>query len=78
MENFDFDTKVDVVSFKMTVALGTDLQELNQNAGATLTAQMKTLLGAVKVGNRIYFEDIKVKMPDGSVRKVPSIILKVQ
>ncbi len=78
MENFDFDTKVDVVSFKMTVSMGGDLQELNQNAGATLTAQMKTLLGAVKVGNRIYFEDIKVKMPDGSVRKVPSIILKVQ
>jgi len=78
MENFDFDTKVDVVSFKMTVSMGGDLQELNQNAGATLTAQMKTLLAAVKVGNRIYFEDIKVKMPDGSVRKVPSIILKVQ
>lgn len=78
MENFDFDTKVDVVSFKMTVSMGGDLQELNQNSGATLTAQMKNLLNSVRVGNRIYFEDIKVKMPDGSVRKVPSIILKVQ
>lgn len=77
MENFDFEAPVRVVSFKMTVSMGGDLQELSSN-DATLSAPMKNLLGNVRTGNRVYFEEIKVKMPDGSVRKVPSIILKVQ
>jgi len=77
MENFDFEARVVVVSFKMTVSMGGDLQEMNTK-GATLSDQMRNLLGNVRTGNRIYFEDIKVRMPDGSVRKVPSIILKVQ
>ena len=77
MENFDFDVKVQVASFKMTVSIGGDLKEFVAK-GNNLTGAMRKMLSAVRRGNRVYFEEIKVKMPDGSVRKVPSIILKVK
>jgi hypothetical protein len=38
---------------------------------------MKKVLTKVGRGSRIYFEDIKVKMPGGA-RKVPSLIFKVK
>jgi len=77
MENFDFDVKVAVSQFKMTINIGGDLKEFVAK-GNKLTGQMKSMLGKVRRGNRVYFEDIKVKMPDGTTRKVPSIILKVK
>jgi gliding motility-associated protein GldM len=77
MENFDFDVKVSVKQFKMTISIGGDLKEFSAK-GNKLTGPMKSILGKVKRGNRVYFEDIKVKLPDGTTRKVPSIILKVK
>jgi len=77
MENFDFDVKVSVKQFKMTISIGGDLKEFVAK-GNKLSGPMRSILGKVKRGNRVYFEDIKVKMPDGSTRKVPSIILKVK
>lgn len=77
MENFDFDVKVNVVSFKMTASLGGDLKEFSSNDNK-LTGPMMSMLASVRGGDRIYFEDIKVAMPDKTTRKVPSIILKVQ
>lgn len=76
MENFDFEAKVVVRSFKMTVSMGGDLKEFTAN-NATLTPAMRSMLSNVRRGWRVYFEDIKVRMPDGSTRGVPSIILKV-
>jgi hypothetical protein len=77
MENFDFDVKVAVKQFKMTISIGGDLKEFVAK-GNKLTGPMRKMLSQVRRGNRVYFEEIKVKMPDGSTRKVPSIILKVK
>lgn len=77
MENFDFDVKVSVQQFKMTVSKGGDLTELNTK-GNKLSGAMRKLLSSVRTGDRVYIEDIKVKLPDGTTRKVPSIILKVK
>lgn len=77
MENFDFDVKVKVKQFKMTISIGGDLKEFVAK-GNKLTGPMRSMLAQVRRGNRVYFEEIKVKMPDGSTRKVPSIILKVK
>lgn len=76
MENFDFDVKVTVNQFKMTVSKGGDLKEF-ATKGNKLTGAMRSMLSAVSRGDRVYFEDIKVKLPDGTTRNVPSIILKV-
>jgi gliding motility-associated protein GldM len=77
MENFDFELRVSVSSFTMTVNMGGDLVEM-RTKGNKLDAKMKTMLSRVKKGSRIYFENIKVKMPGGKPRKVPSIIFKVK
>lgn len=76
MENFDFDVSVTVNQFKMTVSKGGDLKEF-VTKGNKLTGAMMGMLSAVGRGDRVYFEDIKVKLPDGTTRNVPSIILKV-
>ena len=76
MENFDFDLSVSVQQFTLTVKLGTDLMSFKAK-GNKLTPAMKKVLTKVGRGSRIYFEDIKVKMPGGA-RKVPSLIFKVR
>jgi hypothetical protein len=40
-----------------------------------LTNDMKSLLSAANKGTKVYFENIKAKMPDGSVRKLGTIAL---
>jgi hypothetical protein len=43
-----------------------------------LSGEMKTLLTKATKGTKIYFENIKAKMPDGTVRKLGSISFKVK
>jgi gliding motility-associated protein GldM len=76
MENFDFDLDVKVQSFTLTVKVGSELME-SKSKNSMLTPKMRKLLMRVSRGSRIYFEDIKVKMPGGA-RKVPSLIFKVK
>jgi gliding motility-associated protein GldM len=76
MENFDFDLDVKVQQFTLTVKVGSELMSF-KSKNSMLTPQMRKLLMKVSRGSRIYFEDIKVKMPGGA-RKVPSLIFKVK
>lgn len=77
MENFDFELKVTVASFTMTVNMGGDLVEM-RTKGNKLDKKMTAMLKRVKKGSRVYFENIKVAMPGGKPRKVPSIVFKVK
>ncbi len=74
MDNFDFDLKVTVVSFDLTMNLKGDLRTLSSTSDG-LTNDMKSLLNAANKGTKVYFENIKAKMPDGSVRKLGTIAL---
>ena len=76
MENFDFALDVKVQQFTLTVKVGSELMSF-KSKNSMLTPQMRKLLVKVSRGSRIYFEDIKVKMPGGA-RKVPSLIFKVK
>lgn len=75
MENFDFELPVKVASFTMTVNMGGDLIEM-RTKGYKLDGKMRTMLSKVKKGSRVYFENVKVSMA-GQIRKVPSIVFKV-
>lgn len=76
MENFDFDLKFNVTSFKMTVIVGG--KPIEQRAtGPRVTSEMKQILAKVKPGQKIYLEDIRAKGPDGRTRKLGSLALKV-
>ncbi len=76
MVNFDFDVKVIVKSFSISVSRDGTLVERKSNTNR-LTDNMKELLNRVTRGNVIYIEDIVVKMPDGTERQLATMKLKV-
>ncbi len=76
MENFDFKVKVRVKSFTLRVTMNGTFKEF-KSGNDKLTSEMQALLGKVKRGNYIYFEDIEVNLPDGSNRILANLKLKV-
>lgn len=76
MVNFDFDVRVVVKSFSVSVSRDGTLVEKNSNSNR-LTDDMKQLFNRVSRGNVVYFEDIIVGMPDGTERQVAAMKLKV-
>jgi len=76
MENFDFDVRYDVYSYKFTYknAAG-DLIDV-QGTGYTLTPDMKTKIQNAKKGERFWFDDIMAKGPDGT-KNLGSVIVKI-
>lgn len=76
LENFEFDLRFDVVSY--TVATTARGQFLEQECrGPALTADAKKILSQARSGQRIYFDNIKVKGPDGRVRSIGSLSFRV-
>lgn len=76
MVNFDFDVRVVVKSFSVSVSRDGTLVEKKSNSNR-LTDDMKQLFNRVSRGNVVYFEDIIVGMPDGTERQVAAMKLKV-
>ena len=76
MVNFDFDVRVVVKSFSVSVSRDGTLVEKKSNNNR-LTPDMKQLFNRVSRGNVVYFEDIIVGMPDGTERQVAAMKLKV-
>ncbi|HNW70327.1 MAG TPA: GldM family protein [Bacteroidales bacterium] len=78
--NLPFDLKFEVVSFTFTysVVRGTekDLVSLVAN-GNKFTQGMIDAINKLPKDSKIYFEDIKVKGPDGSVRQLPAMVIKL-
>lgn len=78
MVNFDFEVDVKVTGFSLVVIRGGDVIEVQSNSNR-VTEQMKGLLAAVARGQKVFIENITVKMPDGSEKPIPSSLsLKVQ
>lgn len=76
MDNFQFDVSVKVVEFKMVfIRDGQIIEKISQSN--RVTEEMKANMERTGRGQKFFIEDIKVKMPDGEIRKVPNISLKV-
>ncbi len=78
LENFYFDTKFVVTHFTMGFA-GTgfnDYIEL-QSSSALFTQDMKNMMSRCKPGTRVFFDDIRVKAPDGTTRSLPGMTFKL-
>ena len=76
MKNFDFDLRVTVASYTMTLNVGGEFKSASAT-GYNYTPEVNALLSKVKNNGRVIFEDIKVRMPDGTVRTLPPVTLKV-
>lgn len=78
LKDFDFDARFDVLGFEMTVAeRGQDLLIVT-NSGPKFNDQSQKLLNRAKVGSIYYFDNIKVKGPDKTTRKLPTISFKIR
>jgi gliding motility-associated protein GldM len=77
MENFDFDLSFKVISFVLSVNVNGVFVE-KKGVGPVVTADMKALLAGVKAGNKVFFEQITVQGPDGTMRKIPGVNIKVK
>ncbi len=77
MDNFDFALTFQVVSFVMSMSINGVFVEKKAN-GPGITPEMKTMLGGAKPGNKVFFEQVTVKGPDGTLRKIPGVNIKVK
>jgi gliding motility-associated protein GldM len=76
MVNFDFDVKVRVKSFNISVSRGGNLTELSASTNR-ISGDMKELLNSCTRGSIVYIDNIVVSMPDGTDRAVAGLKLKV-
>ncbi|MBC7413240.1 MAG: gliding motility protein GldM [Bacteroidia bacterium] len=76
MENFDFDLKVTVASCDIEAVQQGDIKTI-ACPGGSLSAAMG-LLQSVKPNQKVYITNVKARMPDGSVRPINGLNIKVQ
>jgi gliding motility-associated protein GldM len=77
LKNFDFDARFEVVSYQVTyLAKREDLVSAQCN-GPYFSEQVKGFQRSMKPGDTVYFEEIRVKGPDGTVRRIPGIVFKL-
>jgi gliding motility-associated protein GldM len=77
LENFDFDVKVVVSSYSMGyVKKNGLLDEVKVNSNQ-FTPEVKRKIQDLGRNSKVFFEDIKVRMPDGTTRTLPPVNFKV-
>lgn len=76
MENFEFDLKFEVVEYTVSATLSGNVVE-RVVKGAALTSDAKEIIAKVKTGQKISFENIKARGPDGTTRTLGTLVFKV-
>lgn len=78
MQNFDFDFWYKINSFNMTPVTGGKQQTTLSASGPALTPAMTNVLKNLSTGDRLSFENIEVKGSDGSIRKIPGVMIEIK
>ncbi len=76
MRNFDFDVNFEEVRFTTSAVVGGIVKEYTSNSNK-FTDQQKELIKQLKKGERIYFEDIVCKGPDGKLRNLSAMAFTI-
>ena len=74
--NFDFDVTWTVLSFDMS--LFSEKPKTCTSSSKAFSSEMKTFFSEAKSGQNLIFDNIKVKGPDGTIRGIPSLMVKVK
>jgi len=77
LAGFDFDAKFIVVSFELSAVVKGALKSVSC-PGNSLSSEARSILSAAGVGSKIFFENVKAKGPDGTIRNIPGVTLKVK
>ncbi|MFH2096608.1 MAG: GldM family protein [Bacteroidota bacterium] len=76
MESFDFDVKFTLVSFVFSTIIDGYRIDV-KNYGPDFSDETKKLIERTQRGTKVYFDEIKVKGPDGKVRTINPLVLKI-
>ncbi|GAB4382550.1 MAG: gliding motility protein GldM [Salibacteraceae bacterium] len=76
MENFEFDLRFDIVSYSVSATIRGNVVE-QECRGPALTPDAKRIINELKSGQKLYIEKIKARGPDGTVRDLGTIALRV-
>jgi len=76
MENFVFDLKFVISSFIVTANIG-GFDESARSSGSRFTSQQKSIIRKTEIGTRIIIEGVKAIGPDGKIRKLNDIVLRI-
>jgi gliding motility-associated protein GldM len=76
MENFEFDLRFEIISYQVSATIRGSVVE-QACKGPQLTADSKRIIQELKSGQKLYIERIKAKGPDGTIRDLGTIALKV-
>ena len=78
LKNFDFDLDFTVTEFTVSAVLSGGFTENETSKSSEYSKpQMDKILSKVKTGQRVTFENIKAVGPDGKIRTLNSIVLKI-
>jgi hypothetical protein len=65
------------VSFELSAVVKGNLKS-EPCSGNNLSSAAKTILGSCSVGSKIFFDNVKAKGPDGTIRNIPGVTIKVK
>ncbi|MFO0322209.1 MAG: gliding motility protein GldM [Bacteroidota bacterium] len=77
LAGFDFDARFTVVSFELSAVVKGNLKS-EQCSGNNLSSGAKTILASCGVGSKIFVDNVKAKGPDGTLRNIPGVTIKVK
>lgn len=76
MDNFEFDVRVLVDSYTFSYLAPNGLYRDVPVKGPRFNEEIKGILRGLRAGSKVTFENIKAKMPDGELRKLPPVVLR--
>ncbi len=76
MEGFVFDVRVDVISYEFSYVVDGFTSTIKVSGGS-VTQDVKDKLTRVKRNTNVSFENVKVKMPDGTTRFSTPVVFKM-
>ncbi len=76
-QDFDFDLKYKVVSFKLSATIGGFLQERESNS-SRFTDEQKRIIGSLRTGNQVAITDVKAVGPSGDVVELNDLVIKIR
>jgi gliding motility-associated protein GldM len=78
LENFDFDLDCDILSFEMSTNIDGNLKIAKQEHGNKFTDEQILLIKQATTEKDIYFENIIVKVPDGTIRNLGGLFFTIK
>ncbi len=76
LDNFFFDIEFPVTEFTLSVLAGVFIEKIS-TVGSQITEEQKALLKELRRGSKVYFSNIKVQAPDGSIRELGAVIFTI-